>query len=492
MQRHPSIVFLATACLLACIFTNTTRAADPLNVLLITVDDMNCDSIGVYGCKVKNITPNLDKLASQSMRFERAHVTIAVCQPTRAVWLTGRYPHNNGARGFEQIKPDVPTLLETLHDAGYLTGCFAKNRHMLPSRADAWDVHVQAGQLKTGRDPALYYKHTVDFLKRAKSEGKPFFLAANAQDPHRPFAASAQEAGRKGGKNKNNRNAFPKVTNAYKPNDVTVPGFLPDIPPVRLEMAEYYTSVRRADQVVGEVLRALDESGMADNTLVMFVSDHGMALPFAKTNCYYHSTRTPWMVRWPGKVKAGSIDTQHLIGGIDLTPTVLDILGRKPLRGVDGRSFKNVLLGKPQDGRDYVFTQFHKTSGRRAYEMRAVLDKRFVYIWNPWSDGQFIFRNESQNGRTMKAMVAAGQNDKAIQARVDLFLKRVPEELYDYEKDPDALNNLIDDPNYKAELDRLRARLLKHMNGVRDPLHVAFGEHLVEQSRKSGKQESRK
>lgn len=449
-------------------------AGNGTNFLLITVDDMNCDSVGVYGCEVKGITPHIDKLAGQGLRFAHAHVTIAVCQPTRAVWMTGRYPHRNGAEGFEKINQGVPTLLEQFKQHGYYTGIMAKVPHVVPSRGRAWDMSVGAGQLKTGREPELYHQHAARFFEQAKQADKPFFLMANSQDPHRPFAGSKQEQGRR------KRSSFPDVKDPYAPDEVPVPGFLPNLPDVRQEMSEYYTSVRRADEITGAVLKALDESGLADNTLVMFLSDHGMPLPFAKTNCYYHSTRTPWIVRWPGKIKPGTVDQKHSVSGIDLAPTVLDALGLPPLEGMDGRSFLPVLGGNPQEGRDVVFTHFHRTAGRKDYPMRSVVGKRFGYIFSPWSDGKTVFRNESQSGLTMRAMQRAAQNDPDIAARVKLFLYRVPEEFYDYQKDPDALNNLIDDPQYQDEIRAYRQRLLEHLKQTKDPLLKTFQKRLAQ------------
>ena len=216
-----------------------TRAGSPPgpNVLLITADDMNYDSLGVTGCKTPNITPNLDKLASQSMRFAHAHVTIAVCQPCRSVLMTGRYPHRNGAEGFEPIDPAVPTLQESLRAAGYLNGILAKTHHLAPEHKFCWDVVVRAGQLGIGRDPAKYYQHSKAFFEKAKTEGRPFFLMANSQDPHRPFAGSQQEKDRQARQVKRKGPSFPKASRYYKPDEVIVPGFLPDLPDVRKEIA---------------------------------------------------------------------------------------------------------------------------------------------------------------------------------------------------------------------------------------------------------------
>ncbi len=457
---------------------NLTNAEEPasLNVLLISVDDMNWDSVGALGCKIPQITPHIDQLAREGMLFHKAHVTIAVCQPTRAVWMTGQYPHNNGAYGFETINKKTITLLRMLKNSGYYNAIAGKTVHVVPSRRFLWNKIVTARQLQTGRSSDLFYQHTKELIEEAKQAQKPFFLMINAHDPHRPFAGSKQE--RQLVKRQKNPNNFPEVTNPYQPDGIIVPGFLPDLPNVRQEIAEYYTSVRRADKTVGAVLRALQESNQAEKTLVIFLSDHGMALPFAKTNCYYHSTRTPLIVRLPGKIQAGSVNKTDFVHGIDLAPTILEALGLPRKQEVDGQSFLALLYGKSLPRRKAMMTVFHKTAAKKKYEMRALHVDNYYYIRNFWHDGRTVFKNESQSGLTMKAMVKAGKNDPAIQQRVTLFKYRVPEELYDYENDPDSLNNLVKSPTHQKRLQQLREELLKQMIKYSDPLKEQFAEEL--------------
>lgn len=437
-----------------------------LNILLLTVDDMNWNTPNCFGGRVPGLTPNIDKLAAEGMRFERAHVTIAVCQPCRSSLMTGRYPHRNGAEGFQPIRTNTPTLQEQLHTAGYFLGIFSKTEHLQPSAKFHWDVHKPQKEMGRGRVPQRYYEEAKAFFVRAREQGKPFFLMANSDDPHRPYAGSADE-----------KRAFGSTsdfTREVKPEDAWVPPFLPDIPGVRQELAEYYTSSHRADQSVGAVLKALDESGLAGNTLVMFLSDNGIALPFAKTNCYLHSTKTPWIVRWPGVVKPGLVNREDFILGNDFLPTVLDAAGLAPLAGVDGKSFVPVLRGQRQPSRDRVFTVFHETSAHIRYEMRCLQEARYGYIWNAWYDGKTKFRGNGQAGLSWKAMVDAAASDKAIAERVRLFELRAPEELYDFADDPDGLRNLAADPSRKRELDRMRNLMAAHMEKVEDPLREAF------------------
>ncbi len=352
------------------------------NILLITADDMNWDSPACFGGRTPNITPNIDRLASEGTRFHYAHITIAVCQPCRSVLMTGRYPHRNGAEGFEPINTNVPTLQEKLHEVGYLNGILGKTSHLAPADKFKWDLVKDPGELGSGRDPQLYYKFAKNFFRHAASESRPFFMMANSHDPHRPFHGSRQERSKFAKVLKD----IPKPSRVYRQDEIQVPGFLPDLPEIRKEIAQYYSSVRRCDDTVGAVMRALRETGQAKNTLIMFLSDNGMALPFSKTNCYLHSTRTPWIVTWPGKVKPGSVDKRHFISAIDFMPTVLDGAGLPQLKSMDGFSFLPVLFGHKQARRDKVFTQFHQTSARKRYPMRCIQNHRFGYIFNPWSD----------------------------------------------------------------------------------------------------------
>jgi len=440
------------------------------NFVLIMADDMNWDAVGAFGCPTEGTTPNLDRLASEGLRFNYGHVTIAVCQPSRSALMTGRYPHLSGGEGFYRLRHErVPILPEILRNEGFEVGILGKLTHSTPYEAFKWDMEYDQGDLGQGRNPEVYYQHAKDFVQGAVGNGRSFFLMANSHDPHRPFYGNDKaewysELGPP---------AVPP-SRIFDPDEIVIPEFLPDIPEVRLEIAEYYNSVRRCDDMVGRVLDVLDEVGVAENTLVMFLSDNGMAFPFAKTNCYLNSTRTPWLARWPAVIEAGRVDSEHFISAVDYLPIVLDTLGVAIPEGVNGSSRLPVLHGEKQEGCTQTFTQFHQTAGRRNYPMRCVQTRHFGYIFNPWSDGEREFRNESQNGRSWKAMKEAEGNDPDLAARNRLFTHRVLEELYDFENDPHALNNLIDDPEYADEVEKLRYTLEEWMVNVDDPALAAL------------------
>ncbi len=436
------------------------------NILFITADDMNYDSPGACGCGISNITPYIDQLAREGIRFENAHVNIAVCMPSRETLMTGRYPHRSGGEGFQPIAIDVPTLQEQLSKAGYVNGIMGKETHLAPREKFCWDFLVTMEQLGRGREPGLYNEYAREFFQNAKREGRNFFLMANSHDPHRPFAGSQQEREKWG-------NDPPGYNRKIDEEEVEVPGFLPDIPDVRKEIAEYFTSVHRCDESVGAVIEALKEIGLYESTLIMFLSDNGMALPFAKTNCYLNSTKTPWIVSWPGRVKPKTVDRKHFISGIDYMPTILEAAGLPSVPGMDGFSFLPLLFGEDQAHRSFVFTEFHETAANRRYPMRCIQDREYGYIFNFWADSETVFRNESQNGRTFKAMKVASESNDQIRDRLDLFLYRVQEEFYYFRDDPNALENLACSEE-RDRIEKYRSLLADWMRRTSDPALEAF------------------
>ncbi len=443
------------------------------NILIVTADDLNYNSVGAFGCDLPGVTPNIDRLAEQGMKFAHAHVNTAVCQPCRQSWMTGRFPHNNGAEGFEPIDRDIPTLPEQLKHRGYVNGILGKEIHHQPVERFFWDFipykTEQDAVWRNGqsRNPELFHRYSAKFFEMAKEQNKPFFLLANSHDPHRPFIGSDDETKTWGVDR-------PPVSKQFSPEDVDVLGYLPDIVKVRKEVAQYYGNVHRCDANIGAVLQALQESGLEDNTLVIFLSDHGAAFPFAKAQCYLNSTKTPLIVKWPGNIKPGSVDSTHFVTGIDLMPTILEIAGLPPIPELDGRSFRPLLAGQPQTDRGYAYAAYYQIFARTRYPMRCVQNERFGYIYNFWSDHKLVMTGDSTGGITWRAMTEAAESDPDIARRVELYKYRVPEEFYNWEEDPDGLNNLADDPAYANEIEKFRSKMLEMMQRYDDPAYEAY------------------
>ena len=439
------------------------HAAPRLNILLFTADDMNFDSSGVYGGPIKDLTPHIDALAAQGLRFEHAYTVVAVCQPSRQVMLTGLYPHRSGSMGFFPLKPDARTLNEQLHDAGYLISTFGKNAHHQPAEK----FHADSADDTISRHPSKLAEATRKFLKSAREQSRPFFHNVNCYDPHRPFI---------GMRGPDDLAQGEPPSRSVKPEEITaVPGFLEDLPEIRRELAGYYTNVRRLDHALGAVLKVLAEEGFADNTLVVFWGgDHGMSFPFGKSNCYENSSRGALILRWPGVTKPGAVDRAHLVTTLDFTPTLLAAASLPPFAGVNGRSFVPALKGETMPGWDRVFTFYNAAFGNNWLPMRCIRTLDRAYIWNAWSDGKRQYHTESMAGLTWKAMLAAAATRPEIKARTDFLQHRSPEEFYDLTRDRNERTNLIADPARREEIETMRRELLALMRRTGDPFAEAF------------------
>ena len=462
MRKLPSIFGAALLGILA-------AQAEPVNVLVITADDMNWNSLGCFGAEMPGTTPNIDRLASQGMRFNRAHVASTVCMPSRNALNSGRLPHRSGGEGFHHFRiPDLPTIPHTLAKHGYHVGILGKVGHSTPYADTPWALAEEVG-----RNTEQIAEKAAAFIDEASSMQKPFYLIVNSHDPHRPYY-----------KYKNEGKAMPsrkgKVPNShpsrvFKPNEVVVPGFLPDTKDVRDELAGYYCSVRRCDDVVGHVVDMLDEKGLAENTIVFYLSDHGMGAPSAKGNAYYNSTRTPMIARWTGKIEPGSVDDRNFVSSMDLFPTLLEAAGIPSPGGFDGTSLLPAFKGQALAGRSGMFfTQFYTNIGKNLFNMRTALTTDFSYTYNTFYTGEKLYSGSSLGGNFFKSMLAAGEKDPKWAERADFILRRAPEELYDLRKDPDCMNNLVKNPEYAQQVQLFRNAMTRHMQTVEDPVAPVY------------------
>ncbi|RBP41502.1 N-sulfoglucosamine sulfohydrolase [Roseimicrobium gellanilyticum] len=440
------------------------------NILIITVDDMSADSLGAFGCKLPDTSPHIDRLASAGMKFNLAHAQAGNCMPSRNVMWSGRYTHHNRIEGFYQVR-DVkyPVLTDLMKGGGYFTGIRGKVAHSTPYSPYKWDLDLDDGpdgKKVHVKDAPSYEVSTTQGIQAAKSAGKPFCLMINVSDPHKPFYAEG-----------NRGETIPDEhvpSRVFTPEEVPIPGFLFDDPVVRKELSHYYSSVRRADDCVGAILTALKKSGEDERTLILFLSDHGMPLPFAKTQLYHHSTRTPLIVRWPGITKAGSVDETNMVSAVDFLPTLLDAAGITHPTGLDGSSFAPLLRNTSQEGRDFIVKGHTENAGRSRDPMRAIQTKKYLYIFNAWSNGTRVMATATSGTSTYRRMVALAKTDSKIAGRLEVYQHRTMEELYDVEQDPDCLHNLIGHTTHAKDADTMRQMLESWMVKYEDPMLEIF------------------
>lgn len=391
--------------------------------------------LGCYGASV--CTPHLDRLAAEGIRFSHSFCTAPQCSPSRGSILTGRYPHENGLMGLAhlgwRLHPQERCLPQYLSDAGYQTVlCGLQHED-----ADARRLGYQA-VLGTRRDAASVGQDVANWLKeRAGQEDRPFFLMAGMNETHRPFDRPA-----------------------YQPDDPAterVPSYLPDIPAVRAELAGFGGLVRAVDGGVGTIMAALEGTGLAERTVLIYTTDHGIAFPRAKGMAYDPGLETALLVRWPGRTPQGRVDS-HLLSHVDLLPTLLEVAGVPVPAGIAGRSFLPLWTGEAYEPRQHLF--FEETWHDRYNPLRGVRTERYKYVrcFDPGSPEVYLPADiyRSPSGAALR---------EAYYART-----RASEELYDLEADPGETRNLVGDPSVADVLRQLRGWVEQWMERTADPL----------------------
>lgn len=458
--------WLALFAVLALVSPLAAQQPRRLNVVIITADDMNGDSAGWMGNKL-GLTPRLDEFAAGCHRFVNCHVSAPICQPSRQALMTGRVPHRSGGLGFNPIRPDVPTLVTVLAAQGYFTAAINKVVHMAPTQAFPWS-ETRDG---SGKNPKAIRAHVAECLARAADARKPFFINVNITDPHRPFPGSANEEKKAGAKK-----ALAAVK-AVSRDEVQVPSFLEDLPDIRTEVAQYYTAIRRFDVSFGEILAELAERGRLDDTVIVFLSDHGMSFPFSKATVWRNGTWSPVLVRTPGST--APLKHEEMLSSVDLMPTLLELLEVAPPDGLDGRSWLPLLRGGRQPEREHVFTHVNTVSSGKSFPQRCVRTARHALMFHAWSDGTTRLKVEAMSGLSYNALAAAAKSDARIDARLAQYIVGTPLAFFDIEADPDERANRIGDPRWRAEAERLAGLLDKHMEATSDPQLAAFRQALA-------------
>ncbi len=475
MDNHGDMRIIALLSVALMVMASCRNQEQKPNVVILTVDDMSCSSIGIYGNKVDDITPNIDRLAGEGFRFTRAHVNFSICNPSRSCMLTGLYAHNHGSYAENGIRDSVQTLPALLKQHGYMTAVMHKQFHYLPMEKFGWDSVYSTSMMQGARTPALFEKYVSEFAASAKKARKPFILVANTADPHRPFATREKDHWKKG-------SILPSVRRIYDTSEVNVFPYLPEHPVIHQDVSLYYTSVHRADECVGAVLKGLEEAGAAGNTLLVFISDNGAAFPFAKHDAYRESTWTPLIFRYPGKIEEGKVDSIHMVAEIDIVPTLLDLLHIDDRPGTDGKTLVPLFLGEKQDGRDAIFTeyQFHTTLRGKVepFPSRSVQTPHYRYIVNFWANGDSSLAPAVRSAPTYDVMMF--DKDPQIRERGDFYLYRTYEEFYDVVNDPACLDNLIGDPGLKDEISRHKQLLLQELKRTGDPAAIPLEEGTLE------------
>jgi len=465
---------------------STTRTTKDLpNIVLLVSDDHGSTDLGCYGNEAIS-TPNLDQLASEGVRFTSAFCTTASCSASRSVILTGLYNHANGQYGhqhgynhfsaFDNVR-SLPVMLG--EHAGYETARIGKF-HVAPEEVFKFE-HVLDD---AGRNVVKMADNCLPFIRENKD--KPFFLYFCTHDPHRSgdvVEDHPHQPNRFG-----NKDAGFEGVEEYSitPEDVEVPFYLPDNEATRAELVQYYESVQRMDQGFGRLFQHLKDEGVWDNTIVMYISDNGIAFPGAKTTLYDPGMRLPCIVRNPLIDRKNDVETAK-VNWADLTPTILDFAGIYEKldgenasfgEGVDndmgefdsfhGRSFKSVLETGNNEGWDetYASHTFHEIT--MYYPMRVVISGDYKLIWNIAHGLSYPFATDLWASATWQYIM---NNNKKMYANrsVNDYLHRSQFELYNLKDDPGETNNLANSPSHQELLTNLKSKLKDFQSRTYDP-----------------------
>ena len=430
-------VLILFACL-AFASIGTAGDGDRPNLLFVIADDCTFRDVGCYGGQAH--TPHIDRLATQGMRMTRCFQTAPMCSPTRHNIYTGQYPVKTGAHpNHTETYTSVKNINHHLKPLGYRVALSGKT-HIGPKQLFDFEY---SGKKNPDMD-------AIDELfAECSKTNTPFCLFACSNEPHSPWD--------KGDPSR------------YPPESIKLPPYLADTPEVRDAFSRYLAEITYYDDQVGQLLRLLDKHGLTENTLVMAVSEQGNSFPMAKWTCYDNGLQSAMVVRWPGKVKPGSV-SDAMVEYVDVTPTFVDVAGGRPHSEFDGRSMVDVLTGKADEHKDFVYgvmTTRGIINGNECYPIRSIRSRQYKLILNLKHDQPFT--NACTKSKEFRSIVRAAEaGDERAGRVVQRYQHRPAVEFYDVVNDPLEMNNLAEADEHAEEIDALRKRLEAWMESQGD------------------------
>ena len=450
-------------------YAQSLQNKPPLNILLITADDLGLQ-LGCYGDSVAR-TPSLDALARQGVLFENAYVTQASCSPSRSSMLTGLYPHQNGQIGLShrgyRMYDSIRTLPQMLKAQGYTNAIIGK-LHVEPAAHFPFDyANTDARQTRDVAQVAAQAQAFMDTVSH------PFFLMVNYFDPHVQLIPQVK--------------GFPE--SPFTAEQVRAFPFQGVDTPTQLDrIANYYSCVARLDAGIGMLMETLENSGQADNTLVIFLGDHGPPFVRAKTNCYEAGLKVPFLMRWPNQ--AASRFT-GFINANDIVPTALEAAQIPLPTYLTGSSLQPIAQGQSFEERTYLFGEFTAHAPQLFYPMRSVRDQRYKLIVNYLPDQPFPSTSVDGDPAWQEAQQPRF-NGTPVRTVFNRYQHRPPLELYDLDNDPNEFVNLADESANHLIINRLQNALTQWQRQTNDP--VLDSAHLARmiQVHRDIREESRK
>ncbi len=402
--------------------------ANPPNFLIFIADDLNKEYYGCYGNK-NTAAPTVSRLAKEGMVFDNAFTGQAICATSRSMLYTGKYPLRNGSfMNHTAVYRGTRTVCHYLQDADYDVILCGKS-HVKPRSAFPWTIEMRADE-PVGV-PGMYTRPAMPVDKLDA------YFAANRKQDQRPFCVMASSYYPHG--------EHPKKT-SFSADSVEVTRFQKDSAKTRERESQFSQAIKNSDDEFAKLLALLEKHRLSDNTVVIYVSDHGR---FGKWSLYDRGLNVPLVVRWPGVVKAGT-RTDALISFADVLPTMLDIAGAQSPNDLDGKSFKPLLQGLADTHQDHVYGVMTNQGiiNAHVFPGRMIRTKQYKYIRN-YNTTEAIKRKEVANTKHIAFLRMGAQQHPDVPE----------EELYDVRTDPAEQNNLAADPAYSAVKTKLGNQL---------------------------------
>ncbi len=447
-------LLLILCSLLSLVCSNHSQAREKPNVLIIMADDCTYNDLPLYGGE-NALTPNIDRLAAQSLTFNRAYLSEAMCQPCRAELFSGQYPMRNGcAWNHSASRSETKSLPHYLSPLGYRVGIAGKV-HVKPSQAFPFE-NVAGFDKNCVRNPTQDHDlgEVAKFMARDSAE--PFCLVVALVEPHVPWVMGD--------------------ASQYPPKKIKLPPNIADTPRTREDFGRYLAEVTYMDGQVGDLLSALERTGKADNTLVLFTSEQGAQFPGCKWTNWDTGLHTALVARWPGKVPAGK-RTDAIVQYADIAPTLLELAGGKPEDAeFDGTSFVKVLKGITDVHRQFAYGVHNNIPEGPAYPIRTITDGTYRYIQNLTPGEMYIEKHlmgingkGALNNPYWQSWVWDSSTSPRTYGLVKRYMMRPSEELYETAVDPYELDNLANSPEYANQKKRLFNELTRWLKEQGDP-----------------------
>jgi arylsulfatase A-like enzyme len=436
------------------------RAADRPNILWLVSED-NDTFLGCYGDRLAR-TPTLDKLAHDGVLYERCFAW-PVCATSRFALISGMYAVSCGPAEHMRAQGKIPAWLKGfpayLREAGYFTTNNAKTDYNSPIRIkEAWDLCGGGAHWRKG------------------GPDKPFFSVFNHEVTHESCLFPKKELPL----------GFPPTGRSQ----IRIPPYQPDTPEMRADWGRYYDHMQLLDEQIAAKLKALEEDGLAGNTIVFYYSDNGGVLPRSKRFLEESGTHVPLIIYFPPKWRhlapapPGSRICEP-VSFLDFAPTVLSLAGVKIPEHMQGRAFAG-----PAKAPANEFVMITRDRMDECYDMmRSIMDKRWLYIRNYRPDLPYVqWLAYPFEARGYQAWARMARESKLTPATAMFWGEKPVEELYDMDADPDSIHNLAADPAHRATLDRMRAELRRRVLFAHDNGFIPEGSPLegYEQSRRPG------